>query len=168
MVNCWRDRNFLTPCDGCNVALLDLPDNRQLGAYDCGRAVALTKLLFHGVPDVEAATMVGRLPMDENDGTSPGNFAAWFRQERWKVVEGWMDIDDVRHHCSKGRPVILLAQLHGIGHWVIARGVSRGTVYLQDPNAGRTKMKSDEFARVWHDVDRFARYEQWGIVAVPP
>lgn len=150
------------------MALLDTRDIRQLGPYDCGRASALIKLLYYDIPEVEAATMVGRLTVDPDDGTSPGNLAAWFRQERWNVNEGWMDIDTVRHHGAQGRPVILLSQHNGIGHWTVARGVGKTVIYLQDPNEGRRTQKINEFVASWHDADRYARYTQWGLVATPP
>lgn len=149
------------------MPLIDTPDYRQLGPYDCGRKCAEIVLAVNRIPDADAECMVGRLRVDKHDGTDPGELASWFRAEGWHVNEGWMDIETVRHHGHEGRPVILLATLHGGGHWVVSRGVPRKTLYLQDPFVGRWKIPVDEFVAVWHDRDRYARYEQWGIVAVP-
>lgn len=168
-MSCWRARNLLSPCEGaCDVPLLDTPDIRQLGPYDCGRAAALIVLRYYGMSEADAATSAGRIPVDKHDGTDPAQLAAWARHEGWHVNEGWMDLHTVRHHGAQGTPVILLATLHGGGHWVVSRGIARRSIYLQDPATGRDKHDIDEFTKVWHDANRYgARFRQWGIVMVP-
>lgn len=151
------------------MPLIETPDVRQRGPYDCGRAAALIALLTppSGVSEADALTLVGSLPVDKYDGTDPAQLAGWWRRIGWHVNEGWMDLDTVRHHGNEGRPVILLATLHGGGHWVVSRGIARQTIYLQDPYSGRDKYPIVEFEAVRHDYNRYGtRFEQWGIVAM--
>lgn len=148
--------------------LLNTSEEKQLGPYDCARACASIVLAYYGVQPADAATMIGRLRVDKHDGTDPGELAGWFRAEGWMVNEGWHDIDTVRHHGQEGRPVILLATIDGSGHWVVSRGVTRKTIYIQDPFSGRVKYPVAEFEALWHDHDRYGtKYRQWGLVAVP-
>ena len=163
---CWREKNHLTPC--CQpMALLNTPEILQKGSYDCGRTACLIVARFHGVSEADADVMAGRLPVDKLEGTDPAAISSWWRSEGWGCCEGWMDADAVQHHCENGRPVILLAQLHGGGHWTVARGISRKTIHFQDPANGRWKMPVDQFIPLWHDHNRFgAKFRQWGIVGV--
>lgn len=151
------------------MPLLETPHIEQLGNFDCGRASALINLLYNSVPQAEAAVMVGRLRVSTHDGVDPSEMATWGRSEGWHVNEGWMDIGTLKHHGDEGRPVILLVTLHGNGHWIVSRGVSRGWVFVQDPATGRDKYKADEFLKIWNDANRYgAKFKQWGIVMAPP
>lgn len=127
----------------------------------------MTSLRTQGLTDADAVTAVGRLHVDKHDGTDPAYLATWARHEGYRVCEGWMSMDTVRHYGQDGVPVILLATLHGGGHWVVSRGVTRQTIYLHDPAVGRVKMPVAEFEAVWHDGNRYgAKFRQWGVVVV--
>lgn len=167
-MNCWRAKNHLTPCCSTEMALLNTPEIYQKGPYDCGRASALIVLGFYGVVGADADRLIATLPVDPHDGTDPLQMSTWFRSIGWGCCEGTMDIGTVKHHGAEGRPVILLYQNEHGGHWAVSRGVSRGTIYLQDPNSGRSKMPVAAFEAAWWDNSRHgARFRQWGIVGVP-
>lgn len=147
------------------MPLLNTPDIRQSGEYDCGRTAARIVLQTLGIPEADAVGMVGRLYTDKHDGTDPAQLAQWARHEGFGVAEGFHDLDTVRHHGNEGRPVILLANLHGGGHWTVSRGIARNKIYLQDPCGGRENMPLDEFAACWVDSNRYgARFRQWAVV----
>lgn len=168
MIECWRRKVHLTPCHGCEMPLLDTPGIGQLGNFDCGRASALINLTYQSVDPAIAATMVGRLRVSTSDGVDPSELSTWGRAENWHVNEGWMSVSTLKHHADELRPVILLVTMHGNGHWIVSRGVSRGRIHFQDPNASRDSMKISEFVSIWHDRNRYgAQFEQWGFVMTP-
>lgn len=146
------------------MPLLDTPDIRQLGHYDCGRASAAVILRFHGMPDVDSIGVLGRLPIDRLDGTDPAQMAGWWRANGYSICEGRMDIDLLRHFADVGVPVQMVATIDGQGHWLVSRGIARGRVYVQDPFAGRGKYTTGEWLGKWYDYNRYGtHFNQWGI-----
>jgi len=163
----WHQSRGIAAKGGIAV-LLNTPEIRQAGEYDCGRAAARIVLGSYKVPEADAVGMTGTLRVDKLNGTDPAEMVTWFRSHGWSVTEGSTDVPTVRHHCDHGRPVILLATLHGGGHWTVCRGVSRGRIYFQDPFNGRWDMRTTEFDAVWKDANKYGTtFSRWAVVAVP-
>ena len=137
--------------------ILALPDIRQRNNWSCGEAAVRTVFQFHGA--------AGKIPLASPiDGTDPRGLEAAFWRAGLSVQSGSMDLDDLRHHTRKGRPVVCLVTHDGVGHYVVVGGVHRGLVYFQDPLRGAVKQQAEPFEVSWKDVDRFGvRYVRWSV-----
>lgn len=137
--------------------ILTLPDIRQKNNWSCGEAVVRTVFQFHGA--------AGKLPLASPiDGADPRGLEAALWRAGLSVQSGSMDLDDLRHHTRKGRPIVALVTSEGVGHYVVVGGLHRGWVYFQDPLRGAVRQKAEAFELSWKDVDRFGvRYVRWGI-----
>jgi ABC-type bacteriocin/lantibiotic exporter with double-glycine peptidase domain len=147
------------------MALLDLPDARQEDAHSCGPAVVRCLLKFHHV----AGATPPACPLD---GLDPRTLETHLRERvGLSVTAGQMTLDDVAHLCDHARPPILLVSWPGDGcsHYVMGRGVSRGRIYLHDPDVGRRSLPVAEFLPLWTAADgRLSRpLRRWGIAAWP-
>lgn len=152
-----RDRG-IRRTDG-DVMLLDLPDVRQRDGYDCGPAAIDCALAFLGVRT--CAHVLGLA--NPVHGTAPDTVEALLRRADLPVLSGEMTLADLRHFARGGRPVLCPVALHG-GHWVVVRGVERGSVHYHCPLNGRQKMPRDEWLVHWRDdTTRGVTYSRWGL-----
>lgn len=143
--------------------LLDLPDIRQKDTYDCGPAAIKSCLQYIGFRKGYDFYREKFSPT-EIDGCDPRTAEAHLRNLGLKIQSGHMTIADLRFHTSLQRPVLTLIQAFGCGHYIAVRGVSRGRVHYQDPNAGRLSLLIDDFERIWKDADRFGlAFDKFGI-----
>jgi len=159
-MNCWRARVHLNPpCAEADV-VLDLPVKLQANGWSCGEAAARIVFEFHGAR--------GKKPRSSPiDGTDPRAMETSLWLSGLSVQAGSMDLDDLRHHTRKGRPVIcLVTEASGEGHWVVCAGVTRGYVWYSCPADGACKERVASFEARWADVDRMGvRYVRWGLAA---
>lgn len=137
-----------------------LPDIRQSKNYDCGDTALRIVCQFHK----------WRLPLSLTsnpiDGTDPRTIEATFRQTTARVVSGEMNLAMLDHFTRSGWPTIVLIQHDGVGHYVVAESVSRGSVRYQCPSRGPCKETYRKFLTAWNDVDRYGTiYRSWGLVA---
>ena len=167
---CWKAQRAL-PCDcvlcgGGDVPLLDLPDTRQCHDHDCGEAAVRCLLAYLRV----VAPAPSASPID---GLDPRLIENHLRDKvGLRVVSGNMGVEDLRHHASEGRPVLVLVHWpkDSASHWCVARGVSRGRVYYHDPDTGRASLPIPEFLSAWKAEDaRMSRpFRQWAITCWVP
>ena len=156
-MNCWRERAHLGRCGGDEM-LLSLPDVRQTAGHDCGEAAVKCVLEFHGI---KAAVRLAT----PSHGTDPTQIEAALRNIGCGVMAGEMTVDDLRHFADCGRPVIALVHWPEgqDSHWIVIRGVSRGTVYFHDPIDGPSKCGARDFEAAWKASGRVGAYRRWGI-----
>lgn len=150
------------------VMLLKIPDIRMETSHDCGRAAARCVLAFHGI--VTHVTL-----SSPTDGTDPRELESLFRRMGLHVVSGEMSVADVDWFCGqgkrKGRPVICLVHWPGdeASHYVVARGVSKGKMWLHDTESGPRSVQLDKWCEAWQAKDgrMSERWRCWGIAAWP-
>lgn len=137
--------------------ILALPVYYQRNNYSCGPVAVRIALDYLGARG-------RRVPASPIDGTDPRTLESALWLAGVAVQAGQMDVDDLRHHTRKGRPVIALVQEDGVGHWIAVAGVERGRVHSVCPVRGVVAERSDEFDGRWWDSDRFgAEYVRWGL-----
>ena len=153
----WRQSRFISGT-GCGDMLLTLPDIRQTNNHDCGEAAVRCVLGFHGI---KAAVSLATEP----HGTDPVQIESALRKIGMQVTAGEMSIDDLKHYCDTGRPVIALVHWPEgkDSHWIVVRGVSRSWVYYHDVESGSAKIKSADFDACWQADGRMCSFRRWGI-----
>jgi hypothetical protein len=135
---------------------VDLPDLRQKGPADCGPTAWKVAC--------QAVGAAGRRPLHTLvDGCGPREIENALWHAGVGVQAGVMDVDDLRYHTKRGRPVICLVRSDGEGHWVVVGDVARGFVHHQCPVHGPRKMRTAAFVAAWWDEDRGVTYTRWGI-----
>lgn len=152
----WHASRFITR-EAADM-LLSLPDVRQTAGHDCGEAAVKCVLEFHGI---KAAVRLAT----PSHGTDPTQIEAALRNIGCGVTAGEMTVDDLKHFADCGRPVIALVHWPEgqDSHYVICRGVSRGTVYFHDPIDGPSKCGVKDFEAAWKASGRVGAYRRWGI-----
>ncbi len=126
------------------MTLLNLPDIRQESDHDCAECAAKIVLRFFGIREYPAFST-------PTDGADPRQIESALRLSGLCVASGEMKIEDVRHYCSTGRPVICLVKTEGVGHYVVARGVTSKRVYYQDPFCGGKFKTIPTWTTWWFD-----------------
>ena len=162
-MTCWRQNRGLGRCLGhdmsdWNTRMINLPDIRQTDRWDGGYAAVKTVLAYFGQPDPDRS----RPPFTADD-VEPEDIARVIRQYDLGVACGEMDLLDLKHNCSRGRPTICFVQLDDFSHFVVCRGVGRGKVYIQCPLRGRVSVADGEFLRQWWGLTRRSKHSQTGI-----
>jgi ABC-type bacteriocin/lantibiotic exporter with double-glycine peptidase domain len=128
--------------------MINLNHHQQKTDYDCGSTVLRIVCDYYEIPTKS-------IKSDAIYGIHPFELEPAFRRLGLKVTSGEMDVEDLKYHTSKGRPVICLVQCEGMGHWVVCYNVSRGFVRLCDPAEDKkTKFAINNFNDIWHDNDR--------------
>lgn len=137
--------------------ILELPDTRQTNGWSCGEAAARVVFKYYEIK--------GRAPVASPiDGTDPRTLETSLWLAKLSVQAGSMDLDDLRYHTRRGRPVICLVTEGDTGHWVVVAGLERGRVRYQCPIDGPCVEPAAAFEARWQDVDRMGvRYVRWGI-----
>ena len=139
--------------------ILNLPDVRQRNNWSCSEAAVRTVFEYHGAK--------GKLPVSSPiDGADPRTLEGALHRAGLVLQSGRMDLEDLRFHTRKGRPVICLVrnQNNDSGHYVVVAGVSRGQVHFQCSTYGFAKQKAGAFEDRWWDIDRGGmKIVSWGI-----
>ena len=140
------------------MPLLDVPDTRQRGDYDCGAACVDAVAAFFGKRKRGPAALANPI-----QGMSPDTVEAVLRSLGFGILSGAMTVADLGHLTATGRPVLCPVADHG-GHWLVVRGVARDKVHVMDPDAGFRRVPRDGWLAGWRDVSRSGhRYDRWGI-----
>lgn len=130
------------------MPILRLPIVKQKLPHDCGVAVFRCVCRFLKVKPAS-------LEADPLNGLHPFELEPAFRRLGLNVSAGSMDLDDLRHHARKNRPVVCLVRQGESGHWVVSGGVSRGRVSIMEPFDGVIEWVPEaEFTSSWCDYDR--------------
>lgn len=154
----WFTARGIARVDGDTVKI-QLPDIRQdEDSAECALVAASIVWQHFG-------TRTRIIPNTPLDGTSPDTLESVLWESGLSVISGSMDLDDLRYHTRRGRPVISLVTEHdGTGHYVVVCGVERNHVYYQCPLDGPTKERSEDFEVRWQDrTRRGVAYSHWGI-----
>jgi len=146
--------------------ILDIPVVRQRDGHTCGLAVFNAVRRYYGSRGVKELGLGVPCPID---GTDPRQLEMAFRGAGYAVQAGSMDRADLLHHARQWRPVVLLVQADGNGHYVVSAGLDRGRVALMDPLRGIVRERWPDFAPRWVGAGiELQAYRQFGIaVGVP-
>lgn len=143
---------------------LQLVAKLQTRDHACGNVVADIVFDFLGVRS-------RTVPSTPIDGTSPDTLESTLWSSGVRVQAGSMDLDDLKYHTRRGRPVICLVVTDdNVGHWVVVSGIERGKVCMVDPLVGDTREPTAAFLKRWSAGDstrRGVHYTQWAIAAGP-
>ena len=153
----WFEDRGIPRCED-SVVLLNIPDVRQAGDHDCGNAAAGAVLAFHKV------TATPRLATASH-GTDPVQIEQYFRGLGFRVAAGEMRVEDLKHYCDNGRPVICLVHWPegSDSHFVTVRGISRGWAYIMCPQEGSQKCRVADFEAAWRADGRLSAFHQWAV-----
>lgn len=141
---------------------MTLPDCRQTSDFDCGRAAVEVVLSFYQLPD---RVLVRPDPVN---GMSPDVVEAVLRSCGLSVLSGTLTVPDLAHLTATGRPVLCLTQLDGVGHWVVAAGVTSRRVVYHCPARGKSSRTLRQWSRLWWDTARNGvRLDAYGVCGWP-
>ncbi len=149
--------------------LLDLPDLRQEGDFDCGPAAVQAVCQFFGVGPASRAEYVEALGTTRERGTSPAAVLDLLsRTGLAATAKAGLTVADLARFFAAGHPVLCPVQAgdpgQETGHWVAVIGVGLGQVFVHDPAAGRRRVSEEEWLSRWHDRDASgAGCERFGI-----
>jgi len=159
--------------------LIHVPLTRQSSDYTCGVAVLQSILYFHDAQDdYSEETLVKELKADPVNGTSYQTMADFARSKGYLVdIRTGMTLNDIRNFIDNGIPVIVLIQAWAEslvdysqdwedGHYAVAIGYDRDTVYFMDPSTmgNYTYLPNQEFLDRWHDEDKGVRLDRFGMI----
>jgi ABC-type bacteriocin/lantibiotic exporter with double-glycine peptidase domain len=140
--------------------LIDTAEHMQSHNWDCGRTVLPIVCDHYGKP---VPLFISKLS-NAISGLAPDTLSAAFRSLGFKVLEGSWTVPILQAVTKDNKPVVVLTQLNGVGHWSVCRGVQRGKVYLQCPSQGRVSVPIDQFDAEWIDYSSLDRaFDRWAI-----
>jgi hypothetical protein len=144
------------------MPLLDTPECPQSLPHNCSAAAFATLFRFHfprkPLPDW------GELA-DPVRGMGPDTLELLVRKEFRNVCVGHLDLKHLRF-LTTFTPVLCIVTVGPEeDHWVNVRGVTRGYVWVQDPNpeSPRHKYTHAEWARAWVDSTAGGAYSRFGL-----
>lgn len=138
--------------------MLTIPAILQATDYDCGAAALDAVAEFWGLRKRGPVRLANPI-----QGMAPDAVEAVLRSLGLSVLSGTMTVGDLRHLTATGRPVLCPVALAG-GHWVVVRGVARGSVHFHCPTTGPSKMREAEWLVDWRDNSRSGHwFDRWGI-----
>lgn len=137
--------------------MIKIPDLRQRTDYSCGEAAVDAVFMYFGL-----STRCRKLSTPY-DGMHPSTAEALLRKAGLSVVSGTMDIDDLRYHVRRGRPVLCPIDAYG-GHWVVVFSVGPRSITYHCPLEGREKIAHRQWLSMWEDSTRVGHpFRHWGI-----
>jgi ABC-type bacteriocin/lantibiotic exporter with double-glycine peptidase domain len=169
-----------------SAVILDYPELRQYGSYDCGALALQSVLIYYGM-DINETTVIQQLGTTEENGTPVPNMIAGAKFYGLEVeARNGMTIRDLRNAINQEHPTIITLQAwadydkrhsHGWtykdrwdeGHYVVAIGYDDSKIYFQDPSdPRRTWLSNDVLDERWHDEDEpgSRKYEHWGMTCM--
>lgn len=142
--------------------LLQLPDHRQSESWDCGRTALRIICDFYSKP---LPLLIANLS-NAVSGLSPDALSAAFRSMGFKVMDGSWTVPLLKAVTKDGKPVVVLTQLDGVGHWQVCSGIYRGKVHLQCPEQGKVAVAVERFDKDWIDFHHLnGVFDRWGVLA---
>lgn len=150
--------------------LLDVPDVRQGDSYSCGAACLWAVCQYFGVGPETEEEFIDLLGTNPVDGTAPEqllDLAGELSLGTGTIENDAADFVGLAAALKAGHPVICDAQADDSGdsgHYVVAIGLSKASVYVMDPLAGRKRIGRKRFAARWHD----GAYQGYGIALGKP
>lgn len=157
------------PAVAPGTTLLDIPDLRQEGDWDCGPAAVQSVCQYFGRGPSTRQAFVEALGADPKQGTAPPAVVSLLsRLDGLKVTAGAaLEVEDLTRFFHAGQPVLCPCRpdkTAASGHWVVVTGTGLGQVFLQDPAAGRRMLSEEEWLSIWYDRDADGvGYERYGI-----
>lgn len=140
--------------------ILKLPDVRMTDEWDCGGTAYRCVLAFLERPLPPLRETMLSNPVQ---GLSPSTMESLLREAGLNVLSGRMRVNDLKHFCSSGRPVLCPINQDG-GHWVVVAGLERGFVHYHDPSWGPQRMRAHDWTIKWIDTCSAGHvYSNWGI-----
>jgi predicted double-glycine peptidase len=137
---------------------VDLPNVSQVTGYTCGPSALMAVCAYFGVvddaleweADFARAMGVGRAGADPHQLTVPARGRFGLEVQEFQPMAD----SELRWCLDRRRPVLMMLQAWGEGHWVAAIGYDRSGVYFEDPSlhTSRGYLKWRELAARWHDV----------------
>lgn len=160
-------------CGQRQKGLIDVPDYRQQGNYDCGAAVTHSVAALFGVGADSEDAMIEALGTNQS-GTSPQAIIAYLKSLGLQVeAKNGLTVDDLATMNGEGKPVICCIQDYGTpqeeakdesGHYVVVVDIDPQNITIQDPSAGRVEMSREDFDTHWHDEGADGTvYDHFGI-----
>jgi predicted double-glycine peptidase len=146
--------------------LLTIEDIRQDTPHGCGEAAVRAVLAFHQI--------TGAAPRISSpvDGVDPIALERALRKFGLRVMSGNMKLSDLKNCCDSLRPPICLVHWpdSSESHWIIVRGVSRGSVWFHDVETGPGRCRTDEWEKAWsaNDGRMPFEYRNWAVVTWLP
>lgn len=144
------------------MPLLDTPQIAQRVPHGCGAAAFEILFRFHyprkPVPDW------GELA-DPVRGLGPDALELFVRKEFPNVCVGHLDLEHLKFLAAR-TPVLCIVRVDAESdHWVAVRGVTRKSVWVQDPDPERPRhhYPHEEWMGVWRDATAGGTYERFAI-----
>lgn len=151
---------------------LDVPFVRQ-EREGCGSAAASMIMRYwmaHGAvvkeDSADAATIQRVLHSPEAKGIYGSALREYMERHGFSVYIINAEVEDLRHHVSRGRPLMVCLQFRRGGplHYVVVVGADSGSgeIIVHDPARGALKRHSEsDFWKAW------TRKDNWTLLAVP-
>ncbi|MBI2278604.1 MAG: C39 family peptidase [Candidatus Brennerbacteria bacterium] len=133
------------------VKLLNVKPFRETSGF-CGPASLKMVLAYYGVRKSERA--LARLAgATRSQGVeAPGLVKAARRLGFIARIKDRATLADIKKYIRKCIPVIVDWFSNDDGHYSVVVGITKSTIYLQDPEIGRVRaMDTKTFKRVWFD-----------------
>jgi ABC-type bacteriocin/lantibiotic exporter with double-glycine peptidase domain len=147
------------------MRMIDFPESRQIGNYDCGANALLSVLSYHGI-DVDESTIIKIAHTTKRSGTSINGIKKVLKKFKLKYKDGKIDIETLKKYVKKKIPVIIPLQAWETkkvknwncewdsGHYVIPIGYDKKKIYFEDPVCiTRAYLTFKELEERWHDKD---------------
>ena len=126
---------------------IPLPDIEQPDEFSCGAASLMSICSYYDVGSGSIEGFKQATRTDPDDGAHYQNLARYARSLGLEAdIHTGMSVKALKKHLDAGRPVICSIQaysedkhpdycLDGHGHYVVAIGYSKRTIYFMDPSA---------------------------------
>ena len=145
--------------------MIDFPELKQSGDYDCGALAIQSVLNYYGV-DVREDLIAKEAKTTKEKGTPIRGVVDFLKKYDLKVIAKKMKINDIIDYIEKDIPVIMLLQawwnkknidykkVYNCGHYVVAIGYDSKRLYFEDPyKLERTYLEYGELKKRWHSLD---------------
>jgi ABC-type bacteriocin/lantibiotic exporter with double-glycine peptidase domain len=152
----WLDVPFVRQeREGCGSAAASM-----IMRYWIGRGAAVTE------EAADAAAIQRQLHSSEAKGIYASALRKYLEQHGFSVYIINAEFEDLKHHVSRGRPLMVCLQLRDGGplHYVVVVGVDSVTqeIVIHDPARGELRRHSgSNFRQAWN------RKGNWTLLAVP-
>jgi hypothetical protein len=171
---------------------IPLPDIEQPDEFSCGAASLMSICSYYDVGSGSIEGFKQATRTDPDDGAHYQNLARYARSLGLEAdIHTGMSVKALKKHLDAGRPVICSIQaysedkhpdycLDGHGHYVVAIGYSKRTIYFMDPSANYEGTRGSPcyaclsvkaLKERWHDDEgiggQHERIRRLGIVVYP-
>jgi predicted double-glycine peptidase len=150
---------------------LDVPFVRQ-SKYGCGAASVAMVIQYWARTEPRLAPaaadterIASALPADTRSGLSGESLQAYLERSGFSTFVFSGEMDDLRNHLAKGRPLVVCLGLRGRRppwHFTVVTGIDDEAVLLNDPARGKLFREDRRaFLRAWEVT------HGWALLAVP-